>query len=91
MTDFVDKMRLKELAEEDVYFAKRDMELIRALQKKQLAKLAKCGNDEEKNQAKAFEKRFDAVTDKHKTKPHKLARGYRKLLDDIKAVCRRRD
>jgi ribosomal protein S20 len=90
MTDFVDKMRLKELAEEDIYFAKRDMELIRALQKKQLAKLAKCDNDEEKSQAKTFEKRFEAVTDKHKKKPQKLARSYRKLLDDIKAVCKRR-
>ena len=48
MSNFVDKIHLKELAEEDLYFAKHDRELIRALQKKQLGKLAKCGNDGEK-------------------------------------------
>jgi hypothetical protein len=34
MSGFVDKMRLKEMAEEDVYFARRDRELIEALRKK---------------------------------------------------------
>lgn len=90
MSNFVDKIYLKERAEEDVYFAKHDKELIRALQKKRLGKLAKCGNDDEKKQAEGFEKRFESVTEKHKNKPNKLARSYRKLLDDIKDACRRR-
>jgi hypothetical protein len=89
MNDFVDKLRLKESAEEDVYFAKKDLELIAALHQKKLAKLAKCGG-EEKKRAKSFEKRFEAISDKHKKKRHKLLRSYRALLDEIKAVCRRR-
>lgn len=90
MSNFVEKMGLKELAEENLYFAKKDRELIRALQKKKLGKLAKCGSDDEKEKAECFEKRFEAVTDKHKNKPEKLARSYRKLLDEIKDACKRR-
>ena len=37
MPDFPDKLRLKEQAEEDIYFAKRDKERIKALRKKRLA------------------------------------------------------
>ena len=40
MTDFPDKLRLKEQAEEDIYFAKRDRERIKALRKKRLAEQA---------------------------------------------------
>jgi hypothetical protein len=90
MSDFVDKLRLKEIAEEDLYFAKQDRELIRALHEKKLSKLAKCGNAGEKEQAETFEKRFEKVTEKHKKKPRKLLRRYRALLDDIKEVCKRR-
>ena len=90
MNNFVDKLRLKELAEEDVYFAKQDVELIRALHKKKLSKLAKCGDGEEKKQAEVFEKRFEEVTEKHKNRPRKLLRRYRALLDEIKEACKRR-
>jgi hypothetical protein len=34
MPDFPDKLRLKEQAEEDIYFAKRDRERIKALHEK---------------------------------------------------------
>lgn len=34
MNSFATKLRLKGLAEEDIYFAKRDRELIEALRKK---------------------------------------------------------
>ena len=33
--DFVEKLRLKEMADEDIYFARRDLELIEALRKEQ--------------------------------------------------------
>jgi hypothetical protein len=91
MKDFVEKMRLKGMAEEDVFFAKQDAELIDALQKKKLAKLAKCSGSGEKKQAEAFEERFEALSEKHKKKPRKLLKSYRDLLDDIKDACRRRD
>ena len=89
MSDFVDKLRLKEAAEEDLYFARQDLDLIKALRKKKLAKLARCGESEKKS-ARAFEKRFESITDKHKEKPHRLLRAYRALLDEIKDACKQR-
>lgn len=91
MKDFVEKMRLKEMAEEDVYFAQRDLELIDALQKKKLVKLAKCSAPDGKRQAEAFQDRFDQITEKHKKKPRKLLKSCRNLLEEIKSACRRRD
>jgi ABC-type lipoprotein export system ATPase subunit len=90
MKGFVDKMKLKELAEENIYFAKQDMELIAALQRGKLVKLAKCGGDDEKRQAETFQERFDELSEKHKNKPRKLLKSYRSLLDDIKDACKRR-
>ena len=89
MGDFADKLRLKEVAEEEIYFAKQDVELIEALHKKKLAKLAKCG-DGKKKQAKDFEQRFALITEKNKKKPRKLLRSYRALLDEIRNACKRR-
>ena len=37
MNSFSSKLKLKEMAEEDIYFAKRDQELIEALRKKKRA------------------------------------------------------
>ena len=88
MSDFVDNLRLKEAADEDIYFAKRDVELIEALHTKRLAKLAKCSG--EKKQAKVFEKRFLAISAKNKRKPRRLLRAYRALLDEVKDACKRR-
>lgn len=34
MSGFTEKIRLKEMAEEDIYFARRDRELIEALRRK---------------------------------------------------------
>jgi len=85
MGDFLDKLRLKEMADEDLYFAKKDKELIRALRKKKLAKLAQCEIPDGKKHAETFEKRFEKITQKHKKRPRKLLRRYRELLDDIKS------
>ena len=38
MPNFVETMRLKGMAEEDIYFAKRDRELIAGLRKQRLAR-----------------------------------------------------
>jgi len=89
MGDFVDKLRSKEAAEEDLYFAKRDVELIKALHKKKLAKFAKCGSGEKKR-AKDYEKRFESITEKNKKRPRRLLRSYRALLDEIRNACKRR-
>ncbi|MCG6860393.1 MAG: hypothetical protein LJE70_03795 [Chromatiaceae bacterium] len=89
MSDIVSKLRLKEMAEEDIYFAKQDIELIEALHKKKLVRLAKC-NGGEKRRAKDFEKRFKSLTEKNKRKPRKRLHAIRALLDEIQAACRRR-
>ena len=47
MSKFVETLRLKELAEEDIYFARRDQERIQALHDKRLAVAA----DPEKQEA----------------------------------------
>ena len=43
MSNFVDTMRLKGMAEEDIYFARRDRELIAALREKRLARKLASG------------------------------------------------
>ncbi len=57
MADFTDKMRLKEQAEEDIYFAKRDRERVKALRDKRLA---------EQKKKNSPEKLEDSEEDKHK-------------------------
>jgi hypothetical protein len=90
MTDFVEKMRLRELAEEDIFFARRDVELIEALHRRQLAQVAGCGEDTDDHaeRAKHFEDRFAALTEKHAGST--LLRAYRELLDEIARVCKHR-
>ncbi len=90
MTDFPDKLRLKELAEEDIYFAKRDRELIQALREKRLAESAHCPSKKGKKHARSFEKRFDEITSKHKDKRRKRLKAYRRLIEKILKVCTRR-
>lgn len=92
MTDFVEKLRLREMAEEDIYFAKRDLELIDALHRKQLAQLAECGGDAgDAGRAKAFEDRYEALSEQHKQGGSALLRAYRELLDEIARACRHRN
>ena len=88
MADFIDKLSLKGMAEEDIYFAKRDRELIEALHKKQLRKVVQCDNDSAKKLSKAYEKRFEKIADKHKRKPKRLARACKNLVDEILDRCR---
>ena len=87
MSHFVDKLNLKEMAEEDIYFAKRDRELIEALHKKKLKKVVQCEKDDDKVLARHYEKRFEKITDKHKGKPRRLARACKVLIDEILDRC----
>jgi hypothetical protein len=47
MTKLPEKLRLKGLAEEDIYFAKRDLELIDALRRRRLAADPRSARKEE--------------------------------------------
>ena len=90
MSKFTDKLQLKGMAEEDIYFAKRDVELIDALHRGKLAKVAKCGDEGAKAKAEVFEDRFKEISKKNKKKPRRLLRAYRALIDEIKEHCKRR-
>jgi hypothetical protein len=87
MTDFVDKLRLKGKSEEDIFFAKRDRELLEALHAKRLHKVVECEDDAKRKVANAYEKRFKKLTKKHKAKPKKLARACKELIAEIMDRC----
>ncbi len=91
MTDFVEKLHIKGKVDEDIFFAKRDRELLDALHRRRLGAVADCAAGGDQERAAAFEDRFQAVTDRHKEEPGLLLSAYRRLLDEINAVCRRRD
>ncbi len=80
MTNWPDKLRLKALAEEDIYFAKRDRELIKALHKRRLAKHLKVDTKKAKKKAKRLQKAYADVTIGHKDRPKRLAKFYRGLI-----------
>jgi hypothetical protein len=92
MSDFVEKLRLKGMAEEDVYFAQRDRDLIEAMKHKRLAnELTDCGgSDDTAAQAAAFEQEFETLTRAQQDQPSRLLRSYRALIAQIKARCRQR-
>jgi hypothetical protein len=82
MTDFSDKLRLKEMAEEDIYFVKRDQELIRALHEQKLAELLNDHAKKKEEQAMELQEKYAKVTKKHGSDPRKLAAHYRKLIEN---------
>ena len=81
MTDFPNKLRLKEMAEEDIYFAKRDRELIKAMHARKLAKHLKIEENRKKRKAEGLEDRYAIVTKEHWHKLKKLQKHYRNLID----------
>lgn len=87
MPDLIQKLNLKGQAEEDIYFAKRDRELIKALHKKKLHKVVECESKGDKKLTRGYEKRFEKITDKHKNKPKRLARACKELIDEIVDRC----
>ena len=86
MSRFVETLRLKELAEEDIYFAKRDQELIQALHRKRLAEAVAADTSEDKKLARSFEKRYRKINRSCRKKPLKLIRALRRLVDKILAA-----
>ncbi len=85
----MEKLKLKGMAEEDIYFAKRDRELIEALRQKRLKEQVTCPSDGNKKiKAKSYEKKFQKITRKHRKRPKRLVEGYRKLIEKIKKKCR---
>ncbi|MEW8064475.1 MAG: hypothetical protein AB2797_15275 [Candidatus Thiodiazotropha sp.] len=84
MTDSFNKLWLKGQAEEDIYFAKRDRELIEALRKRKLRKKLENTNRKTRVRARKYEDRFVKISDKHGKKPKKMRKELSKLLAKIR-------
>lgn len=92
MTNLPEKLRLKEMAEEDVYFARRDRELIKALHRRKLAEHLEIEAPKDKKKAQKLEERYATATTKHWRSPWKLGDHYRDLIRQVlKLVKRKRD
>ncbi len=87
MTDLFNKLPLKELAEENIYFAKRERELITAMHEKRLAEIVGRSSEEHKGQARTYETKFEELAHIHMDTPRKLARAYKDLLDEVLEWC----
>lgn len=74
---------MKEQAEEDRYFAKRDRQLIKAMRKKKLAKVLEVESKGHKKAARSIEREFEKVTDIYREKPKQLLKAYKKLLNNV--------
>jgi hypothetical protein len=83
MSKFVETLRLKELAEEDIYFAKRDQELIQALHDKKLAETVAAATRKNRKLARTFEKQYRKVNRACRKEPLMLIRAIRRLVDRI--------
>jgi len=90
MTDLPEKLRLKEMAEEDVYFARRDRELIKALHRRKLAKHLKIDARKEKKKAQKLEEHYATATARYWRSPWKLGECYRDLIRKVSKLVRRK-
>jgi len=91
MPDFTDKMRLKEMAEEDIYFARRDRELIQAMHQRKLAQhLGVDSKKKKKKKAEALEDRYAVATVEHWHQLKKLAKCYRSLIEKASRLVKRK-
>lgn len=86
MSGFPEMLKLKERAEEDIYFAKRDLELIKALHERELASAVDARGKKQKKLARSFEKKYRKLTKTHRRKPRKLRKALRKLIRKIRTV-----
>jgi hypothetical protein len=90
MGDFVDRLRLKEAAEEDLYFAKQDKKLIEALREKKPAAAADSAEERDDGCAQAPEQPSEQTTGRPGGLSRSLLNAWGALLERIRgAGCRR--
>ena len=90
MTDLPQKLRLKALAEEDIYFAKRDRELIKALHRRKLARHLEVETKQARKEAKRLQEAYAEGTLDYWHRPKRLARLYRRLIKKARKLVSRR-
>ena len=75
MSGFSEMLRLKERAEENIYFAKRDLELIRALHERELAGTVQARGKKQKMLARSFEKKIPQADQDPSRETQETAQG----------------
>ena len=80
MPNFSETLRLKEKAEEDIYFAKLDRELIAALHKKTIGTLSDAERKDARKLSKAYRKDLKKMAKSHLRDHEKLSRHYARKL-----------
>ena len=83
MKDFSETMRLKGKAEEDIYFAKLDQELITALHQKTLDELASIERKKAQKLANEYEKDIEKLARSQRKYNEKLSQSYAKKLGKL--------
>ena len=86
MSKFPEKLRTRGKVDEDLYFAKRDRELLKAMKKDKLAKALDVKGKKKKRACDDIEEAFDAVSKRFRKKPKKLGKAYRKLLKSARRI-----
>lgn len=80
MSKFSERLRARGRVEEDLYFVKRDRELLEAMKRDELAKALDLKGKKEKKSCDDIEDDFDRVSKQFRNKHGKLARAYHELL-----------
>ena len=88
MSNFAKKLRNKGKVEEDIYFAKRDRALLKAMNKEKLAKALDVRGKKKKQACKELEQDFSKTSKRHREKIGKLKKAYKKLLKRAKKLVR---
>lgn len=83
MSDFSDKIRLKEKAEEDIYFARRNRELIKALHEKNQVERPENDTGSKDNQPGELQKDAAPSTRQPAYDRGNIAERCRKLIDKV--------
>ena len=86
MSKFAEKLRTRGKVEEDLYFAKRDRELLKAMRKEKLAKALDVGGKKKKKACKELQQDFSRQSKRYKKHHEKLAKAYKKLLKKAKKI-----
>jgi len=84
MTSFNETMKLKEQGEENIYFARRDRELIVALHLKNIKKFDNEDHSEFEELKTSYRSELEKLEQSHKDEHHLLSERYRELFAKIK-------
>lgn len=86
MSKFTDKLRTKGKVEEDLYFAKRDRELLKAMRQENLAKALDVDGKKKKKACKELQHDFARQSKRYKKRNEKLAKAYKKLVKKARKI-----